>query len=180
MYTRIGPCTLKCAVCVVGLNVGAACLAAEDSRATTGQPGGDYASNAAAVAPEISLEPEEPLLDPSLFDTAENPRISIDDPGISIDPGEIITVRSVGPSAVVLETLSRPVSYADLDLILHADVLELQNRVRRMAKAICDRLHDTHPFTSPQGDACVQQAVKDALTQVQSAVAEAVNGVRPD
>jgi UrcA family protein len=176
MYTGIGRCTLKCALGVVGLSVGAACLAAEDSRETTSQPaelGRDYASDTVEVAPEISLEPQELLLDTLLFDSA-------DDPEISIHPGETTTVQSVGPSAVCRETLSRPVSYADLDLVLHADVLELQNRVRRMAKAICDQLHDTHPFTISHSDACVRQAVKEASSQVQNAVAEAANGARPD
>jgi hypothetical protein len=52
--TGIGRCALKCAVCVVGLSVGAACLAAEDSR-------GVITAILLAGIPALWLVPQLPL-----------------------------------------------------------------------------------------------------------------------
>lgn len=92
---------------------------------------------------------------------------------ISIDPGEVTTLRSLGPAPVTLDTVTRRVNYADLDLRLYADVVELQTRVERMARAICDALHDSTLSTTSQNVLCVSNALKDASDQVEAAIAEA-------
>jgi UrcA family protein len=157
------------ALLVVGSSAGAAYPADEDTRAVTGEQSGqrvDYRTYEALVAPEISIELEEPAFDaPSLGAETESE--------ISVTPGEIKTMRSPGASAVVLESLSRPVSYADLDLVFHSDVLKLQYRVERMAKAICDKLHAGYPFTISQSDTCVRKALREASSQIQDAIARA-------
>ena len=68
-------------------------------------------------------------------------------------------------------TLTRRVSYSDLDLTRHADVLELESRVSQMAETACAQLADLFPLDTddPQNADCVRHAKASALAQVDAA-----------
>ena len=68
-------------------------------------------------------------------------------------------------------TLTRRVSYSDLDLTRHADVLELESRVSNMAETACAQLADLFPLDTddPQNADCVRHAKASALAQVDAA-----------
>ena len=80
--------------------------------------------------------------------------------------------RTSGGGRVEQITLTRRVSYADLDLKAHADVVELERRVEAMAEESCGMIADAVPFVDPEPshEQCVERAIAGAMTQVQAAV----------
>lgn len=90
-------------------------------------------------------------------------------------PIERRTVEPAGPGRPKTEVieLSRQVSFADLDLTRHADVVTLEQRIERTAEQACERLNEMFPVTREdrQGTArCVKEAVAMAETQLQAAI----------
>lgn len=76
------------------------------------------------------------------------------------------------PKTEVIE-LTRQVSFSDLDLSRHRDVVELRKRIETTAERACERLNEMFPVTREgvTGTArCVQRAVKDAEEQLQAAL----------
>lgn len=69
-------------------------------------------------------------------------------------------------------TLTRHVSYADLDLAKTADADELKTRVGDMAKKACKQLDSLYPLL-PSDPACVRSATDGAMEQVTQAIAAA-------
>jgi len=72
--------------------------------------------------------------------------------------------------------LSQRVSYADLDLSKHADVIEFKVRIEATAKESCEQLSDMVPFD--QSDRreirrCTNRAVDNVEDDVQEAIAAA-------
>lgn len=89
---------------------------------------------------------------------------------------EVVQPGASNRAPVELVSLTRHVSYADLDLTLHADVMELEQRVHDMAETACKQLTDTFPRVDRhENDVpnCVEKAVADAMTQVDKAAAMA-------
>lgn len=94
-----------------------------------------------------------------------------------------ITVQAVASKAVVgrstigapieQATLTRRVSYADLDLTTYTGVMTLKRRVREAAREACRKLDDLYPFEERQAATCVINAVADASQQVEGAIAGA-------
>jgi UrcA family protein len=94
-----------------------------------------------------------------------------------------ITVRATANKAVVgrstigapIErvTLTRGVSYADLDLRTYAGAMELKRRVHEAAREACTKLDDLYPFEEREAPACISEAVAAASRQVDSAIARA-------
>lgn len=72
-------------------------------------------------------------------------------------------------------TLSRPVSYADLDLRYQRDQDILRERVNATARDVCDELGEDRPNHTNLGRSCQDRAVADAMNQVRAAVAYAMN-----
>jgi len=72
-------------------------------------------------------------------------------------------------------TVDYHVSYADLDLVKHADVLTLNKRVEGAAHDACRQLDELYPVESPKLRECTADAVSGASEQVQSAIAAAQN-----
>lgn len=72
-------------------------------------------------------------------------------------------------------TLSRAVSYADLDLRYQRDQDVLRERVNATARDICDVLGEDRPNHTNLGRSCQDRAVSDAMSQVHAAVAYAMN-----
>jgi len=76
---------------------------------------------------------------------------------------------------IVDSALSYGVSYADLDLSKHADVVTLQTRVKDAAKKACSQLTHLYPVTQFQeSDAdCTKAASDKALAKVDALAAAA-------
>ena len=72
-------------------------------------------------------------------------------------------------------SLSRIVSYDDLDLRLAADQNELRHRITVTAQQICDELGQDRPNRTNLGRSCQDIAVRNAMQQVRFAVAQAYN-----
>lgn len=73
-------------------------------------------------------------------------------------------------SPVELVSLTRRVSYSDLDLALHANVLELERRIEATAREACVQLARLFPLSDPKTPDCVAEAVAGARAQAQQAV----------
>ena len=78
---------------------------------------------------------------------------------------------------IELISLTRHVSYADLDLTKQSDVNELEARIKKMAKDSCKRLDEMYPPSmyppATSGQDCVKMAVADSKTQIDRAVSSA-------
>jgi len=74
---------------------------------------------------------------------------------------------------VELVTLTRHVSYADLDLAKSADAAALEARVNDTAKEACKQLDTLYPLRSSDPE-CFKKAVDGAMVQVKAAVAAAI------
>jgi len=81
--------------------------------------------------------------------------------------------RTASGSKVELISLTRRVSYADLNLATHADVMELEERIDATAKLACDQLAEMFPLSDPNTPDCVSEAVAGAKARVDEAVAAA-------
>jgi UrcA family protein len=83
--------------------------------------------------------------------------------------------RSASGVTTQLITLTRRVSYRDLNLTIVAGENELTKRVNDTAKAACKELDDLYPLTrSPaESAACVKKATDDAMVQVRAAITAA-------
>ncbi|HLS81086.1 MAG TPA: UrcA family protein [Steroidobacter sp.] len=67
------------------------------------------------------------------------------------------------------EPRSQVVSYADLDLSKHADAAKLYARLRRVASSVCGPVDIRDLSLKRQQRECEEQAVADAVEQVNSA-----------
>lgn len=83
--------------------------------------------------------------------------------------------RTTGGGTVERVTLTRRVSYADLDLRMNADVMELERRVAGMAVEACEQLAEAHPMLDPEPshEDCIEEATEGAMERVREAVAAA-------
>lgn len=74
------------------------------------------------------------------------------------------------------QTLSAPVSYADLDLRMSRDQAELRHRVQATAEDLCRQLGEGGPQPPMVGGSCRENAVRGAMGQVRMAIAQAMTG----
>jgi|ERR1700733_641020 UrcA family protein len=83
-----------------------------------------------------------------------------------------VIARSSGRAPIELVTLTRHVSYADLDVSTHSGATELKTRVDATAKATCRELRRLFPFQTGNNDerTCINNAVKGAMVQAQAAI----------
>jgi UrcA family protein len=71
-------------------------------------------------------------------------------------------------------SLSRDVSYSDLDLRTSAGARELRVRVDDMARDVCRELRDTYPLKEqPGATKCYEGAYKDAIVKADAAIRDA-------
>lgn len=84
--------------------------------------------------------------------------------------------RTSSGATVELVTLTRRVSYADLNLAMQADVATLNQRIDDTAKSSCKQLDSLYPL-EPKDPACAKKAVDGAKAQVEAAIA-AASGVK--
>ncbi len=85
-----------------------------------------------------------------------------------------VIVRDVGHDAAGAATeevsLTRRVTYADLDLNKQADVDKLEKRIDDMAQVACDQLAALYPLAGPDSPDCVREAIDGAMSQEHAAV----------
>jgi len=74
-------------------------------------------------------------------------------------------------------TLSKPVSFADLNLCTGAGARELRERVRAASKDVCDRLAEAYPHQMPGSTSCYHDAMNTAQPKVDYAIGS-VRGTR--
>lgn len=84
--------------------------------------------------------------------------------------------RTEDGGKIELYSLSRPVSYADLNLALEADVVKLHDRIDAAAQDVCRELGRQDPLIQLHDGRCVHNAIKGAMAQAQRAIAAAENG----
>lgn len=78
--------------------------------------------------------------------------------------------RTSSGSPVELISLSRRVSYADLDLKVHANVIELDKRIENIAKEACEQLATLFPLSESSTEDCVDDAIDGAMAQARAAI----------
>ena len=80
--------------------------------------------------------------------------------------------RTSSGAAVELITLTKRVSYADLNLAMQADVEQLNKRIDDTAKGACKQLDSLYPL-DPTDPNCVKKAVDGGMAQAKVAIAAA-------
>ena len=85
---------------------------------------------------------------------------------VQADSSEITVTRIAQGSPVHLVSLARRVSYADLNMNTPTASAELERRISDAAVDVCKRLDERFPDAKPNGRACIETAVKDALRKV--------------
>lgn len=84
----------------------------------------------------------------------------------------VTTGRSPTGTPVETTTISRAISFADLDLSKTKDAAELKMRVRNTAKDLCTELDKLYPL-QPKDPDCVRKSTDRAMVQVNNAIADA-------
>jgi UrcA family protein len=82
---------------------------------------------------------------------------------VQADGSEITVTRVAQGSPVHVVSLARRVSYGDLNMNTPTASAELERRISDAAVDICKRLDERFPDATPNGRACIETAVKDAL-----------------
>ncbi|HTT06386.1 MAG TPA: UrcA family protein [Steroidobacteraceae bacterium] len=100
-------------------------------------------------------------------------------PEVVVEAGPVnrsVVGRSLTTGAPIeLVKVDYHVRYADLDLVKHADVMSLQDRIETAARAACGQLDELFPLDGldRQTRDCVQDAIRAAGPQIQQAIAGA-------
>jgi UrcA family protein len=81
---------------------------------------------------------------------------------------------AAGRSNTELVAIAHRVSYAGLDLAMHADVLELRKRIGESARTGCEQLAALSPLANLDTARCVREAVEDATARANKLVAAAI------
>jgi UrcA family protein len=85
---------------------------------------------------------------------------------VQADGSEITVTRVAHGSPVHVVSLARRVSYGDLNMDTPTASAELERRISNAAVEVCRRLDERFPDATPNGRACIETAVKDALRKV--------------
>lgn len=97
--------------------------------------------------------------------------------GVTVEAVRQAKVVGRTSSGVPIEqiTLTRKVSYTDLDLKTQAGAAELEKRVKDTAKSACDELDTLYPLTKTAAETatCVKKSTDDAMVMVRRAIAVA-------
>ena len=70
-------------------------------------------------------------------------------------------------------TVTRRVSYADLDLKTHAGTQALKARIEKAAELACKQLDELYPLEQEEAPTCIKESAAKADRQVQEAIAAA-------
>jgi UrcA family protein len=97
--------------------------------------------------------------------------------GVTVEAVRQANVVGRTSSGVPIEqiTLTRKVSFADLNLKTQAGAAELEKRVKDTAKSACDELDTLYPLTKSVAETatCVKKSTDDAMVMVRRAIAVA-------
>jgi UrcA family protein len=85
---------------------------------------------------------------------------------VQADGSDITVTRVAQGSPVHVVSLARKISYGDLNMNTPTASAELKRRISDAAVDICKRLDERFPDARPNGRACIETAVKDALRKV--------------
>jgi len=98
-------------------------------------------------------------------------------PEVTVQASRVVNQKLVGHTSagipIVDVSLSYGVSYAGLNLALHADVMELEKRVNDAAQAACKELGRKYPVSQQTDAECAKQAVDKAMAKVNELAAAA-------
>jgi UrcA family protein len=83
----------------------------------------------------------------------------------------------IGASSEVI-SISRRVSYADLNLASTAGSQEMEARVKSTARTLCEKLDEKYPLLGVQVETCVRNAVSKGMADVRAATAAAEKKAR--
>lgn len=86
-------------------------------------------------------------------------------------PAAVKRVVRVGRERGTVLELKLSISYADLDLRLHNDVVELEARINAAAREICKDLADITPRLEKPEPSCIRNAIASAREEMQEAIA---------
>jgi UrcA family protein len=87
---------------------------------------------------------------------------------VQANGSEITVTRLAQGSPVHVVSLARRVSYGDLNLSTPTASAELERRISDAAVDVCKRLDERFPDATPNGRACIETTVKNALRKVHS------------
>ena len=93
-------------------------------------------------------------------------------PALAQTVEELTVTGRMGPDGEPA-SLSRTVSYADLDLTMSADREVLKSRIRDTARDLCDELGENNTTYTPLVPSCRTSAYNSAMPQIRTAFAEA-------
>jgi len=85
---------------------------------------------------------------------------------VQSDASVITVTREARGSPVHIVSLARRVSYGDLNFNTATASAELERRISDAAVDVCKRLDERFPDAKPNGRACIEATVKDALRKV--------------
>ena len=91
--------------------------------------------------------------------------------------GAVAHASVTGASDQVI-SISRRVSFADLNLATYSGSQEVEARVRSAAKTLCDKLDQMYPTSLINVQACVGNAVSKGMADVRVAIATAEKKAR--
>jgi UrcA family protein len=97
---------------------------------------------------------------------------------VQADSSEITVTRVAQGSPVHIVSLARRVSYGDLTMNTPTASAELERRISNAAVEVCKRLDERFPDATPNGRACIEAAVKDALRKVHAGESNAQRKAR--
>lgn len=86
---------------------------------------------------------------------------------------KVVVGRSAYGTPIEEVTLTRRVSYADLDLSKSAGAAELEKRVNQTARDACKELDARYPFEPTTADECMRSATRKAMDEAHVAIAAA-------
>jgi len=86
---------------------------------------------------------------------------------------KVVVGRTAIGAPIELVTLTRHVSYSDLDLSKSADAATLEGRVTQTVKDACKELDDRYPLEPNTASECIKTSTDKAMVQVHQAVAAA-------
>jgi UrcA family protein len=97
---------------------------------------------------------------------------------VTVQASRVVT-KEVGRSGgipIVDVSLSYGVSYAGLDLVKHADVMELEKRVKDAADKACKELSRQYPLDAADNTDCSKTAADKAMMKVHELATAAAQG----
>jgi UrcA family protein len=95
--------------------------------------------------------------------TQQTPEVIVEAPHV-----EATAVKGAPALSIVYK-----VNYADLNIGTHSGAIELEKRVKDSAKQACEQIKKLYPTSVDTDPPCVQTAIKNAMAQVNKAIAAA-------